>query len=90
MKKIVLITLTISLLSCGIKKDLAASETENIQLELKMQELEKKNQELVKNNEYILKENRTLIRAVDYLKSEDIKLSNEKTKLEALLLLSNL
>ncbi|MDB9701878.1 hypothetical protein OAA49_00200 [Flavobacteriales bacterium] len=60
MKKIILFTISISLLSCGIKKDLAESQSLNNKLELQVKNLEKKQIEFKNQLQKINIENKKL------------------------------
>jgi len=81
MKNIFLFTLTILILSCGVKKDLAESQTQNNELELKLLELEKQNKVLNEKNAALISQVQSLKRSERYLRNEAIYLRNEKSRL---------
>ena len=57
MKNILIISLFFPLFNCGVKKDLATAQQENIELEKRLTELEKKQDELKKQNQELINQN---------------------------------
>lgn len=71
MKKILLITLIIPILSCGVKKELETAQQEKIELEKRLSELEKRQAETRQKNEELAKQNEEYRQKINLLRAKD-------------------